>query len=141
MFENIFPELQMKNSTADLSAMKERHIVRALVTLSKTDFFIHDGQPRGLQAEFLQAYETALNKGVSRRELKTRVAFIPVPFDELIPALNDGRGDIAAALLTITPEREKQVDFISAHRLKVNEVLVTNKDAAAVNTQVEQANA
>jgi len=114
--------------------MKEGKVVRALVTLSKTDFFIHNGQPKGLQAEFLHHYEEALNKGVSRRELKTRIAYVPVPFSELIPALNAGKGDIAAALLTITPERESQVNFISSGRWTVNEVLVTNKSVEGINS-------
>lgn len=116
-------------STADLPEMKERKVVRALVTLSKTDFFIHDAQPKGMQVELLQAFEDALNKGVSRRELKTRIEYIPVPFDELIPALIDGRGDIAAALLSITPEREQRVNFVSGHRMTVNEVLITHADS------------
>ena len=123
----IFPDLSALNSTEDLSAMKDRKVIRVLVTLSKTDFFIYNGEPKGFQAEVLHHYEKALNKGVSRRELKTRIAYVPVPFSELIPALNAGKGDIAAALLTITPEREKQVNFITSRRWTVNEVLVTNK--------------
>jgi membrane-bound lytic murein transglycosylase MltF len=119
-------------STEDLSSMRERKLIRALVTLSKTDFFIYEGQLRGLQAELLQAYEKALNAGVSRRELKTHIAFVPVPFEELIPALIDGRGDIAAALLTITPEREKQVNFVSGRRMKVSEVLVTHENVVDI---------
>jgi membrane-bound lytic murein transglycosylase MltF len=130
----IFPDLGSRKSTEDLSAMKERKVVRALVTLSKTDFFIYNGQPKGLQAEFLHHYEKALNKGVSRRELRTRIAYVPVPFGDLIPALNQGRGDIAAALLTITPEREKQVDFVSSRRWVVSEVLVTNKDVEGIES-------
>jgi membrane-bound lytic murein transglycosylase MltF len=130
----IFPDVPPVDSTADLPAMKKRNLVRALVTLSRTDFFIDEGQPKGLQAEFLQNYEKTLNKGVSRRQLHTRVAFVPVPFSDLIPALIEGRGDIAAALLTITPEREKQVHFISSGRWAVNEVLVTNAAVTDVNT-------
>jgi membrane-bound lytic murein transglycosylase MltF len=130
----IFPDVGAKKSTDDLPAMKERKVVRALVTISKTDFFIYKGQPKGLQAEFLHHYEKALNKGVSRRELMTRVTFVPVPFNELIPSLNEGKGDIAAALLTITPEREQQVNFISSHRWTVNEVLVTNKSVEGIKS-------
>ena len=37
--------------------------------------------------------------------------FIPVSRDRIFQALAEGEGDIAAADLTITPEREKQVDF------------------------------
>ena len=128
----VFTDIVALDSTEDLSAMKERKFIRALVTLSMTDFFIYNGQPKGLQAELLQHYENALNKGVSRRELMTRVAYVPVPFSELIPALNEGKGDIVAALLTITPEREKQVKFISGHRWTVNEVLVTNKSVEGI---------
>ena len=130
----IFPDVGAVKSTGDLSAMKERKVIRALVTISKTDFFIYNGQPKGLQAEFLHEYEKTLNKGVSRRELMTRVTFVPVPFNELIPALTEGRGDIAAALLTITPERERQVNFISGHRWTVNEVLVTNKSVEGITS-------
>ncbi len=134
LLADIFPELGTMASTDDLSTMKERKLIRALVTLSKTDFFIHNGQPKGLQAEMLHHYEKALNKGVSRRELKMRIAYVPVPFSELIPALNEGKGDIAAALLTITPEREKQVTFISSHRWAINEILVTNKSVEGIKT-------
>jgi len=130
----IFLDVGALNSTEDLSAMKEGKLVRALVTLSRTDFFIYNGQPKGIQAEFLQHYEKALNKGVSRRELKTRITFVPVPFNELIPALNAGKGDIAAALLTITPERESQVNFISSGRWTVDEVLVTHKSVEDINS-------
>jgi len=128
----IFPEIGFWDSTDDLSVMKERKLVRALVTPSKTDFFIYKGQPKGFQAEILYHYEKALNENVSRKELKTRIAYVPVPFSELIPALNEGSGDIAAALLTITPEREKQVKFISSLRWTVNEVLVTHESVADI---------
>jgi membrane-bound lytic murein transglycosylase MltF len=121
----VFPDSIALSSTEDLPAMKKRKLIRALVTPSKTDFFIYNGEPKGLQAEFLHYYEDAINKGVSRRELKTRVTFLPVPFSELIPGLVEGKGDIAAALLTITPEREKQVKFISSHRWTV--LVVNNR--------------
>jgi len=138
-FPEIFSDIGTQRSTDDLSAMKDRKLVRALVTISMTDFFFFNAQPRGIQAEFLARYEKALNKGISRKELMTHVTFIPVPFSELIPALNDGRGDIAAALMTITPEREKQVTFISSHRWTVDEVLVTNKNVTDINNIIDLA--
>jgi membrane-bound lytic murein transglycosylase MltF len=54
-----------------------------------------------------------------------RVVFIPVRRDQLLPALMAGRGDIAAANLTITPERLKLVDFTKAGLTNVSEVVVT----------------
>ncbi len=109
----------------DLPEMRERQVVRALVSWSRTDFTVVHGQPRGIQVELLHQLEKFLNAGLSRREPRTRVAFVPVPFDDLLPALLDGRGDLAAAFLTATPERERQVAFASGRGLRVNEIVVT----------------
>jgi len=45
--------------------------------------------------------------------------------DQLLPALLEGRGDIAAANLTITPERSKQVDFSDPFGTGVKELVVS----------------
>ncbi len=121
--------------TDDLSAMKKRRVVRALVTFSKTDFFISPNKgPMGLQAELLRQYEKQLNAGRGRKDLKVHVAFVPVPFSRLIPALKEGQGDIAAALLTLTAERERQVAFASGGQFRVDEVVVTHKDVNGLKT-------
>ncbi|MBW1818944.1 MAG: transporter substrate-binding domain-containing protein [Deltaproteobacteria bacterium] len=120
--------------TKDLPEMKKRGFIRALVTFSKTDFFLTDGRPRGLQTEYLQQYEKILNKGLGKRERRTGIVYIPVPFNRLIPALTAGEGDIAAAYLTITPEREKQVAFVSGRRRKIDELVVTAKGVKDLNT-------
>jgi membrane-bound lytic murein transglycosylase MltF len=54
-----------------------------------------------------------------------RVVFIPVHRDQLLPGLAAGRGDMAAANLTITPERQKRVDFTAAGLSNVSEVVVS----------------
>ena len=53
------------------------------------------------------------------------MVFIPVRRDQLLPALAAGKGDIAAANLTITPERQKLVDFTAAGMSNVSEVVVS----------------
>jgi membrane-bound lytic murein transglycosylase MltF len=111
----------------DLGAMRKRKQIRALVTYSRTDFFFYKGRAKGVQVEFLLAYEKFLNRDIKRPENKIHISFLPVPFDQLIPALNEGRGDIAAAFLTITPQRQKQVDFATGGRFKVSELVVSNK--------------
>ena len=45
--------------------------------------------------------------------------------DQLLPALAAGKGDIAGANLTITPERQKLVDFPSPVLANVSEVVVS----------------
>ncbi|MCW8886210.1 MAG: lytic transglycosylase F, partial [Motiliproteus sp.] len=121
----------------DLDGLRERGVIRALVTYSQTDFFLDDGYIRGLQADALRAFEKQLNAGVTRADQKLSIKYIPVPFNRLIPALNEGVGDIAAALLTVTPERKKQVLFASGGKLLVKELVVRHKDAAPISTLPE----
>jgi membrane-bound lytic murein transglycosylase MltF len=57
------------------------------------------------------------------------VACIPVRRDELLSALNAGRGDIAAASLSITPGREEIVAFSDPWTSDVREVVVTGPES------------
>jgi membrane-bound lytic murein transglycosylase MltF len=63
-----------------------------------------------------------------------RVVFIPVGRDQLLPALGAGKGDIAAANLTITPERQKLVDFTAAGMSNVSEVVVSGPSSPKIAT-------
>jgi len=66
------------------------------------------------------------------KHLKVRAVFIPVHRDELLPALVAGKGDIAAANLTITPERQNLVDFTEAGMGNVSEVVVSGPASPTV---------
>ncbi len=114
----------------DLAGLRERGLIRVLVVYSKSFFFVDQGRERGMTAETLERFETFLNArlGLTKPEDRIRVLAIPVFRDQLIPSLLEGRGDIAAANLTITPEREAQVDFSQPFYDKANEILVTGKD-------------
>lgn len=122
-------ELVTSKRTDDLSGIRKNRELRVLVTYSPTDFFFdEEGTARGLQVEFLNEYEKLLNKGIKQREKKIRIIFIPTTFDQLIPDLLDGKGDIAAAMLTITPERQEKVDFATGEGMLVDELVVTGKN-------------
>ena len=121
------PGFVQQNHTGDLDEIQNRKVLRALVTHSRTDFFLLNRRPRGLMYELMLEYEKYLNRGISRDSQKTRLTFVPVSFDQLIPSLLDGRGDIAAALLTVTPEREQQVTFTTKPNLLVNELVVSHR--------------
>ena len=62
------------------------------------------------------------------------MVFIRVPFDQLLIALNDGRGDIAASGLTITKEREQHVQFTDPYIPDVREVVVLNREQDGINS-------
>ena len=123
----ILPLTEMQNSfSGDLTQMLERRVIRALVARSKTDFFIHNGKPSGAMADFLIEYEKVLNAERSKSDIEIKIVYVPVRFDQLIPSLLAGKGDLIAAMMSITPEREEQVDFVSGRRFSVNEVVVTS---------------
>ena len=126
------PGFVQKKDTGDLPKIRKRKILKALVTHSRTDFFLLNRRPRGLMYELMREYEKHLNKGIRRETEKTRITFVPVSFDRLIPALLEGRGDIAASLLTLTPEREKSVAFATKPKLIVNELVVSHKSVSSL---------
>ena len=127
-------ERVLEGWTGDLEEIKrQRRRIRVLVTYNNTDFFVDRGRKRGFEYELLQKYERFLNKGITRPEFRTRVVFVTLPFEELIPALMDGRGDIVAAGLTVTPERQKVVDFTKPYIKNVNEIVVASKTVLGLN--------
>jgi membrane-bound lytic murein transglycosylase MltF len=115
----------MKPFHGDFDAMVEEREIRVLVTYSKTNFFLDGGTQRGITAELLREFEASLNKELKLGSRPLHVAAIPVLRDQLIPFLEEGRGDIAIATLTITPGRSKKVDFSVPGKRNVNEVVVT----------------
>jgi ABC-type amino acid transport substrate-binding protein len=99
--------------TGDLDGMIDRRVIRVLTVNSKTSHFVDKGVQRGIAVDYLRIFENELNKKLAAdnklkdKNLKVRVVFIPVRRDQLLPELAAGKGDIAAANLTITPERQR----------------------------------
>jgi len=120
--------------TDDLDALVRRRVIRVLTTYNKTNFFIIDGPPRGFEYDLLKQYQAYLKTRVNKRSWPVTFLFIPVPFERLLPALIEGRGDIAAAGLTITPEREKRVAFTNPYLSDVKEVVVTSRSVTGIET-------
>jgi ABC-type amino acid transport substrate-binding protein len=98
--------------TGDFDGMVERRIIRVLTAHNKTLYFIDRGTERGMSADQGRLLEAELNKTLATGALKINVVFIPVSRGELLPALLEGRGDVVMGNLTITPERQKQVDVV-----------------------------
>ena len=124
----------LKPFTGDWDAMKQRKFLRALVVYSRTLYYVDRGQQRGATYEVLKAFEDEVNAKLKTKTYRFQVIFIPVSRDELIPALLDGRGDLAAANLTITPERQKLIDFTAPLRENVTEVVVTGPSGPKIST-------
>jgi membrane-bound lytic murein transglycosylase MltF len=106
--------------------MKKRRIIRALVPYSKTFYYVEKGRQRGISYEVFQAFEDDLNKKLqSKKSIKMHVIYLPVGRDEIISRLVDGWGDVIFADLTITPDRQKLVDFSTPMYSGIKEIVVT----------------
>ena len=123
-----------KKYTDDLRSLLERRYIRVLTTFNKTNFFLSGLQQFGFEYSLLKDYEKFLNKKFKRNDLKVVLEFITVSRDQLIPALVNGLGDIAAAGLTITPERLKKVDFTNPYLSGIDEIIVANKSVKGLKT-------
>ncbi len=128
----VLPEMPVW--TGDFDEMVERRLIRALVTYNKTQFFLDGGRPRGLSYEALTEFENFINKKLGTRHLRVEVLIVPVLRDELLPALAQGRGDLAVANLTVTPARRELVDFSDPVATGVSQLVVTGPSAPVVTS-------
>jgi len=120
--------------TGDFDGMVQRHKVRVLVVHNKMLYFIDRGTHRGVNVDMFREFEKFINNKLKTGTLKIRVVFLPVPRNQILPALAEGSGDIAAANLTITPEREKTIVFSQPLLTGVKEILVTGPAAPKLKT-------
>ncbi len=72
--------------------------IRVLIALGPSTYFFRDGRPHGVEYAWLLEFEKFVNQGRSSTR-RSRLQFVPVDQGELIPALYEGRGDMAAGLI------------------------------------------
>ena len=118
----------------DFDVLKKRRVIRLLVVYNKTNYFIDKGTPRGITYDAFKLFEDELNKKYKTGNLRIHVTFIPVARADLADALLSGRGDVAAANLTVTPERLEKADFSNPGLTNVSEIVVSGPTAEPVAT-------
>jgi membrane-bound lytic murein transglycosylase MltF len=111
--------------TGDLDGMIKRRKIRALVVYSKSGFFYDKGQPRGISYEALRELETVVNKKFKTGSRPVVVTFLPTGAEALERALTEGRGDLIATGIVVTPERQQRVDFTVPIVTDVKQIMVT----------------
>ena len=119
--------------TGDLDVIKEKNVLRVLVSADLGFYYIEGGTPKGIGAELLAHFEKDLRK----LKPKLDVQIIPVARDLLLPALENGSGDLVVANLTITDTRKQKVEFSSPILTDIHEWVVTNKSTPTM-TKIEQ---
>ena len=109
----------------DLDGMIKRRVIRVLTVQNPVLYFVDRGREVGMTYEPIKAFEKQLNENLGQQGRDGLRGRHPRGARPAHPA-GPGRGDIAAAQLTITPGRKKEVDFSDPVATGVNrEVLVT----------------
>jgi membrane-bound lytic murein transglycosylase MltF len=125
----------VKPRTGDFDVLVKSRSIRILTPYSKTHYFIDKGVQRGVVYDAGVRLEEHLNKTLKTTPAtKIHVVFVPTSRDALYQSLVEGRGDIIAAGITITPEREKLVDFTIPGRTNVHQIVVSGPGAPPVKS-------
>jgi membrane-bound lytic murein transglycosylase MltF len=133
--EEGFGDLRLAEQwSGDFDGIVERRVIRVLVVYNKMLYFLDQGRHRCINVDLFKEFEKFINKKQKTRTLKIHILFLPVQQDQLLSALVEGRGDIAAAGLTITDERKKLVDFSKPLLTGVKEIIIAGPDQPKLST-------
>lgn len=97
---------QRYTELGDLPALKKQGIFRILVHSSDDSYLPRDGMPVSLSQDRLERF--AIEQGMKPELVAVN------NFEDLIPLLTSGHGDVIAANLTITEQRQQQLAFTHA---------------------------
>ena len=127
--------LGLKNTAfGDLDSMIARRYIRVLVPYSKTYYYVEGMKRYGLAYELLNLFEKDLNKQLHFNPAKVRIIFIPVSREHILPLLTSGYADMIASGYTITPERQKLIEFSSPTVTGIKDVVVGGPSAPPIKS-------
>ncbi|MGM0595058.1 MAG: membrane-bound lytic murein transglycosylase MltF [Pseudomonadota bacterium] len=124
--EHHLASAEAKQWSGDLAQIKKRKVLRVLTRNSAATYFLWRGELLGFEYELAKRF-------ADQHNLRLEMV-VPPGRDDLIPWLNEGRGDIIAASLTITPERKANGVTFSRPYNTVSELLVTRADDDTLET-------
>lgn len=118
----------------DLESILQKRELRALVVYERGFYFLDRGTQYGILVNQLQGFERWLNKTyLAKEKVKLKVVYIPVRQDKLLDYLAEGRGDLVAATMTVTPTRREQVAFSRPLISSIEEWVVSQNSLPAFN--------
>jgi len=128
-------EAVLKPFTGDVAELVKRRVVRIGVAFNRTFYYVDKGVPRGIAYEYGQLMQERLNQRFrTDNSNKIHVMFLPLPREMLLPALIDGKVDLVAAQLPVTPELQQHVAFSDPTRTNVHQIVVTGPGAPPIRT-------
>lgn len=112
--------LSLQAAKHDFSQIKTSKTLRIITWQGTESYLPRAGSPPKVELDYLQQFADENKLEIELVSLKK--------FDELIPALLAGKGDVIAANLSVTQQRKKQVKFSNPFA-ETTEYLVMAKDA------------
>ena len=107
---------------SDLGAILERRLLRVAIPYTPIYFSYNGEEMIGFAVEMARELEVHLEETLDE---KVDVLLVPLPRDQIIPAVVEGRTDLAMANLTITEQRKSLVDFADPIFRDISEIVVT----------------
>lgn len=120
------PQYKRKSFKGDLPEIKKLGILRVLTRNNPSSYFIHRGVLMGFEYEVVKEF--------AKRNGLQPVMIVPPRWNDLVPWLLEGKGDIIAASMAVTEKRKdiKGISF-SLPYLDVSKKIVARKKDNAVN--------
>jgi len=123
-----------KTAFGDLDSIIARRYIRVLVPYSKTYYYVEGMKRYGLAYDLLNLFEKELNRQLNFDPPRVRVIFMPVSREHILELLKGGYADMIASGYTITPEREKLVDFSLPTVTGIRDIVVGGPSAPPIQS-------
>lgn len=120
--------------TGDLDGMVARGMVRVAIPVGLATYFFSGPDQKGITYDRVLEFEKQLKERLGRRAAQLTVVVVPTGRERLFDTVAEGRADIAAGNLTVTPQRQALVDFSEPFLKDMRELLVTGPAAPAMTS-------
>ncbi len=117
--------LDPKPVDVDLAQIQERDTLRVITRNHPLTYYLYKGTRRGFDFELLQKF-------ADEQGLVLEVV-LPPTWEDMIPYLLEGKGDVIASMMTVTDERQERVEFTQPYQ-QVWQVAVGHQDTLPPRT-------
>lgn len=103
---------------SDWKDIQEKEVLTILAENSPTSYFLYKGRNMGFEYELLHEFSKDMDIRIQVKMMHN--------LDSMLTALNNCEGDLIACNLTVTPERQNEVNFSNPY-LSTHQVLIQRK--------------
>jgi len=117
--------------TGDFDWKGDRRFIRALVPFSRTFYFLDGTRQAGLAYDALQEFEKTLREKAPKGVVAPKIVLIPTSPERILPALENGLGDIAVGGFSIVDRYRTRVDFSTPTKDNIKDLVITGPASTA----------